>query len=86
MSQAKSTSTAALKELAALQVEKAGINGERQRVAADFMPVRYLATLLSSIASPCQIFGSRTRPWPHRATACDRSSLAMAHIKVFVLP
>jgi hypothetical protein len=33
MSQAKSTSAAALKELAALQVEEAGIDGERQRVA-----------------------------------------------------
>jgi len=40
--------------LAVLQVEKASIEGERAKVAADLGPVRYLATLLGSTdEEPC---------------------------------
>jgi hypothetical protein len=34
--------------LAALQVEKAGVEGERRKVEADLGPVRYLATLVGA--------------------------------------
>jgi hypothetical protein len=36
------------KVLATLQVEKAGVDGERRKVEADLGPVRYLATLLGA--------------------------------------
>jgi hypothetical protein len=36
------------KALATLQVEKAGVEGERRKVEADLGPVRYLATLLGA--------------------------------------
>ena len=40
--------TSEAKALAALQVEKAAIDGERRKVEADLGPVRYLATLLGA--------------------------------------
>src|SRR5215470_8445261 len=40
--------TSEAKTLAGLQVEKAGIEGERRTVEADLGPVRYLATLLGA--------------------------------------
>jgi hypothetical protein len=40
--------TTEAKALAALQIEKAGIDGERKVAEADLGPVRYLATLLGT--------------------------------------
>jgi hypothetical protein len=40
--------TSEAKALAALQVEKAAIDGEHRKVEADLGPVRYLATLLGA--------------------------------------